>query len=408
MLATVRYVQGRELICGSVEPFFSGLDGKTLKKHPLLPKKSIPSPAARQPLVEKFKKAFVFAALVGGSSWGLLAPTVASAGFFSISSLLSSITPQASAASESQNSQTLPLLAPATNIDPNPSVGGGDVAVVDGSALVPQDGPSGTSADIGARPVSYSISVYTVREGDTLSGIAHMFGVSMGTITGANSLQGKPIHPGQELVILPITGMRYTVKKGDTIAGIAKATKSDAFDIQQYNDLASDSDLAAGASILIPNVETVVATPAAAKNTAVKKAVAKSSGGLTEPLLGGGGASIPGYYARPLAGGVLTQGLHGYNGVDLGAPNGTPIYAAAAGTVIVAAAGGYNGGYGSYVVIKHPNGTQTLYGHMSRVLTTVGATVAQGDNIGLVGSTGKSTGNHLHFEVRGAANPFAN
>lgn len=359
----------------------------------------------------KFKKAFVCMALVGGSSWGLLAPAVASAGFFSISSLLSSITPQASAASESQNSQTLPLLAPATNIDPTPSVGGGDISVVDSSALVPQDGPSGTAADLDARPVSFAISVYTVRDGDTLSGIARMFGVSMGTITGANSLQGKPIHPGQELIILPITGMRYTVKSGDTINGIAKATRSDAFDIQQYNDLSSDSDLVAGASILIPNVEAAVATPAAAKSpsVAVKKSATPAKGtksaGSIEPYLGGSGPALAGYYGIPVHG-IITQSIHGYNGVDIGAPNGTPIYAAAGGTVIVAKSGGYNGGYGSYVVIQHPNGTQTLYGHMSSVLTTVGATVTRGLNIGLVGSTGMSTGNHLHFEVRSASNPF--
>jgi LysM repeat protein len=358
-------------------------------------------------LAEKFKKAFIYLALISGSSWGLLAPAAASAGF-SLSSLLSSFTPHASAASESQNSQTIPLLASATNIDPSPSQGS-DVSVVDGSALMPQDGPSGTAADIEQRPLSYNISVYTVREGDTLSGIAHMFGVTTGTITGANELQGKPIHPGQELIILPITGIRYAVKKGDTIAGIAKTTGSDAFDIRQYNNLASDADLVAGASILIPNVETKVATPAAAKSSTAKKTATPAKGtksaGSSEPYLGGSGPVLSGYYGLPVHG-IITQGIHGYNGVDIGAPAGTPIYAAAAGTVIIAKSGGYNGGYGSYVVIQHANGTQTLYGHMSRVLTTVGATVSKGENIGLVGSTGESTGNHLHFEVRSATNPL--
>jgi murein DD-endopeptidase MepM/ murein hydrolase activator NlpD len=99
--------------------------------------------------------------------------------------------------------------------------------------------------------------------------------------------------------------------------------------------------------------------------------------------------------------------LHGWNAVDIGAPRGTAIYAAAAGTVIVARTGGWNGGYGNYVVISHPNGTETLYAHMSKVLASAGEQVAQGDTIGLVGMTGLATGNHLHFEVRGAANPFA-
>lgn len=361
---------------------------------------------------------------------GLLTPTAASAGFFSISSLLSSITPQASASTNTQNSQTLPVLAPATNIDPNPSVGGGDISVVGGSALMPQDGPSGTSADLDTRPTSFAISVYTVREGDTLSGIAQMFGVTTGTIVGANSLQGKPIHPGQELVILPIAGSQYTVKSGDTIESIAKAKNSDADDIRQYNDLASNADLIAGATIVIPNAEssTPVASasaahpaPATAKTATVAKTTKPSTKKIVstrtpaighvssdEPYLGGSGPALPGYFNWPLAGGVITQGLHGWNAVDIGAPRGTSIYAAAAGTVIVAKSGGYNGGYGSYVVVSHDNGTQTLYAHMSAVIATVGAHVSQGEQIGQVGTTGNSTGNHLHFEVRGAANPFAN
>jgi murein DD-endopeptidase MepM/ murein hydrolase activator NlpD len=124
--------------------------------------------------------------------------------------------------------------------------------------------------------------------------------------------------------------------------------------------------------------------------------------------LGGGGSAQVGYYDNPLPGAILTQGIHGWNGVDIGAPKGTPIHAAADGTVIVARAGGWNGGYGSYVVISHPNGTQTLYGHMNSVAISVGASVGSGQVIGYVGTTGKSTGNHLHFEVRGAANPFRN
>lgn len=351
--------------------------------------------------MEKLKKASVYLLLVSGSSWGLLAPTVASAGFFSISSLLSSITPQASAASPSQNSQTLPLLAPATNIDPNPSVGGGDISVVDGSALVPQDGPSGTPADIEARPSSSAVSVYVVRPGDNLSTIADMYGVSVNTIKWANDLPSGTIHEGQTLVILPVSGVRHTIVRGDTVASLAKKYRADEDEIRAHNDIAGD--LAVGQEILIPNGQ--LSPAPAAKTVAKAKSSSGSGAGAT---VAAGGPAISGYYAWPVAGGVITQGLHGYNGVDIGAPNGTPIYAAAAGTVVVAlGGGGYNGGYGNYVVVQHANGTQTLYAHMSKVLTTSGATVAQGAQIGLVGSTGKSTGNHLHFEVRGAANPFA-
>jgi murein DD-endopeptidase MepM/ murein hydrolase activator NlpD len=148
-----------------------------------------------------------------------------------------------------------------------------------------------------------------------------------------------------------------------------------------------------GDEIIIPNGE-ITSTPVAPGKTG-----GKPSGSYSGP-------SYPGFYIKPVAG-ILTQGLHGHNGVDLGAHTGTPIWAAADGVVIVARSGGWNGGYGSYVVIAHNNGTQTLYGHMSSVAALVGETVSQGDVIGYVGSTGESTGPHLHFEVRGAANPFA-
>ena len=369
----------------------------------MLPKKLIPSPAARSTLVEKLKKASLYLLLASGSSWGLLAPTAASAGFFSISTLLSHITPQASASALSQNSQTVPLLAPATNIDPNPSVGGGDINVVDSQALMPQDGPSGTSADLETRPSSSAVSVYVVRPGDNLSTIAQMHGVTVNTIKWANDLGSTPIHEGQELVILPVSGLRHKAAKGDTVASLAKKYNADEEEIRAHNDISGD--LAVGQEILIPN-GTIAAAPIAKAHTA--SVSVKKGGSGAGATVAAGGPAISGYYGWPLAGGVITQGLHGFNGVDIGAPNGTPIYASAAGTVVVALFnGGYNGGYGNYVVIQHPNGTQTLYAHMSKVLTSPGASVAKGATIGLVGSTGRSTGNHVHFEVRGAANPFA-
>jgi murein DD-endopeptidase MepM/ murein hydrolase activator NlpD len=104
---------------------------------------------------------------------------------------------------------------------------------------------------------------------------------------------------------------------------------------------------------------------------------------------------------------VKTQGIHGYNAVDLAAPIGTPILAAASGDVIVANDGGWNGGYGSYVVIQHDNGSQTLYGHASAVLVSAGDHVTQGQIIARVGTSGRSTGPHVHFEIRdGIRNPF--
>ena len=74
--------------------------------------------------------------------------------------------------------------------------------------------------------------------------------------------------------------------------------------------------------------------------------------------------------------------------------------------MLVSKSSGWNGGYGNYIVIKHSNGTQTLYSHLSSNAVVVGDVVEQGENIGVMGNTGKSTGTHLHFEVRGGTNPF--
>jgi LysM repeat protein len=290
-----------------------------------------------------------------------------------------------------------PALKPANHLDPNPAKGGGDITAVDG-ALVPESGPSGTLADIqDKKPTSDQISIYVVRNGDTLSQIAHMFGVSSNTILWSNDLKSaQDIHPGDTLVILPVTGVEYTVKKGDTVAGIAKKFSADSGDILSFNNI---DTLTVGDTIIIPNG---VEAPAP-----VAKSSKKGSSKTYEPLIRGySGPVLDGYFIRPLVGGIKTQGLHGYNGVDIGTPVGTPIMAAAGGTVIIAKSSGYNGGYGEYVVIQHPNGTQTVYGHLSAVYVSPGQHVEQGEVIGHSGNTGKSTGPHLHFEVRGAVNPL--
>jgi len=350
-------------------------------------------------------------------------PVFASASTFSfLSSLIGNTADLTNAKSSPLNSQTVPLLAAAVNLDPDTSVGGGNITVVDGSALMADEDPSGSASDLTGSYQNSQISVYTVRDGDTLSGIAQMFKVSTNTIIGANDIKNGVIHPGDTLIILPITGIQHTVAKGDTLASLAKDFNSDAHDIAVYNSLADGAALTVGQTLIIPNGEATAvvssaSTPSKSSSSSSTKSststhtktIAKiASGKSTEPYLGGSGPALDGYFAWPLAGGIVTQGLHGWNAVDIGAPKGTPIYAAAAGTVIVAKNdGAWNGGYGNYVVISHPNGTETLYAHMSKVLTSPGASVGQGDTIGLVGETGEATGNHLHFEVRGAENPFA-
>jgi len=281
-----------------------------------------------------------------------------------------------------------PVLSAALHSDPQAAIGGGEVLADDGSLI--SNGIAGPD-DVDKSLTSDEISVYVVQSGDTASQIAEMFGVSVNTIYWANDIKNGVIQPGQTLVILPINGVRHVVKEGETVSTIAKKYQGDVEEILSYNQLASADDISVGDTVVIPNgeVKSAPKTASAAKPTSVS-----------------GNVSSSGSFSHPLPGSRRTQGIHGHNGVDLGAPNGTAIRAAAAGEVIVSKSSGWNGGYGNYVVIKHGNGTQTLYAHNSSNAVGVGAYVAQGEVIGYVGSTGKSTGSHLHFEVRGASNPF--
>ena len=284
------------------------------------------------------------------------------------------------------NSQTMNLLSGYLNIKPT-GTGGPDIAIVDSTALQSSGGESEVFSELG-KSGSGKISVYVVRDGDTLSEIAEMFGVSSNTIIWANDIRGSSIKVGQELVILPISGVRHVVKSGDTLKTISTKYKADLEDILSYNGLAANAKIKTGDVVIIPDgvvVPTSVSKP--------------GSQGQSYP-------TYSGYYLRPIAGGKKSQGIHGHNGVDLAAPVGTSIRASADGKVIISRTGGYNGGYGTYVVISHANGTQTVYGHMNANYVSLGQQVTQGQVIGTIGMTGKTTGPHVHFEVRGAKNPF--
>jgi len=297
-------------------------------------------------------------------------------------------------------SASTPVLT--ASVNRNPNVGAPIALATSGnSALIAHSGPAGTTADVVGSTQSDRISVYVVRKGDTLSEIADMFGVSVNTIKWANNLSSAAdVHPGDTLIILPVSGVERTVVKGDTLKSIAKKYGADANEIANFNGLDPGAPLEVGSVIIIPGGEVAPTAPKTSKS---------SSRIVSEPYLGGGGSVQVGYYSNPMPGALVTQGTHGWNGVDLGAARGTPIHAAADGIVIVArGGGGWNGGYGNYVVITHGNGSQTLYGHMRSIVVSPGQSVSSGQVIGYEGSTGESTGPHLHFEVRGAANPFRN
>ncbi|MCA9362051.1 M23 family metallopeptidase [Candidatus Kaiserbacteria bacterium] len=285
----------------------------------------------------------------------------------------------------------VPLLTALQNPNPMGARGGAEV-IVDENALV-STGPVGEDEIAEQKTGMGEIRVYTVREGDSLSQIAEMFGVTSNTIMWANDIsRATAIQPGDTLVILPIAGVRHVVKSGDTIGSIAKKYEGDVEEILSYNQLASAEELSVGDTLIIPG---------GAMHTVSVRASAASPVRVS----GGGGASTAGF-SHPAPGAVRTQGIHGYNAVDLAAGYGSPIRAAASGEVIVSKSSGWNGGYGQYIVVRHANGTQTLYAHLMRNDVGVGAWVSQGEVIGGMGSTGKSTGTHLHFEVRGGSNPF--
>jgi murein DD-endopeptidase MepM/ murein hydrolase activator NlpD len=246
-------------------------------------------------------------------------------------------------------------------------------------------------------PTTDTVSVYEVKKGDTLQDVAKLFDVSVNTIIWANNLKSRTISKGDTLIILPITGIKHTVKKGDTIATIAKKYRADGDDVASYNGLAVNAVLDIGDTVIVPDGEIEVIQPTKPKALASKKPRILNSYSYTAPN---------GFLVRPISGGRKSQGIHGHNGIDLASSIGTPVVAAATGRVIVAKSGGYNGGYGSMVIISHDKGVQTVYGHLNAVYVSQGQSVSQGDVIGELGNTGKSTGPHLHFEVRGAKNPF--
>ncbi|MCR4333634.1 MAG: peptidoglycan DD-metalloendopeptidase family protein [Patescibacteria group bacterium] len=295
-------------------------------------------------------------------------------------------------------SSSTPALVASINMNPN-SRAPIALATSGGAALVAYNGPEGTTNNVVGSERSDRISVYVVRSGDTLSEIAEMFDVSVNTIFWANNLKSaRDVHPGDTLVILPVSGIERVIVKGDTLNSLAKKYNANANDIAQFNGLDPTENLVIGSTIIIPGGE--IATPAPRST---------SSSSIREPYLGGSGPIQTGYYSNPMPGRPITQALHGWNAVDFGAPRNTPIYAAADGTAIIARSNGaWNGGYGNYVVITHGNGSQTLYSHMTRTAVSAGQSVYSGQVIGYVGATGLSTGPHLHFEVRGAANPFRN
>ena len=230
------------------------------------------------------------------------------------------------------------------------------------------------------QPVSYQ--TYKVRSGDTISGIAKKFGLTnISTLISVNDIGNvRQLAAGQKLKIPSIDGIIYTVKKGDSLSSITEKYKISLEQLLDVNELTSET-LTAGQQLFLPG--------AAMDANSLRNAMGEL---FRMPISAKFRWSSPyGYRIDPIAG---VKSFH--TGTDMACPTGTPILAAMSGRVTTT---GLNRVYGNYVIIDHGNGYQTLYAHMSKIIASKGQWVSQGTRIGLVGSTGYSTGPHLHFTV---------
>jgi murein DD-endopeptidase MepM/ murein hydrolase activator NlpD len=235
-------------------------------------------------------------------------------------------------------------------------------------------------------PSGYSLpqmlfySAYTVSEGDTIGEIVRNFGLNQDTLISLNNIKNsRLLRIGQVLRIPNQDGILYTVKDGDTLEAIAEKYRADPRDIQTVNELFSQQ-VNAGSSLFIPGARLEWTD------------LQEINGDLFIWPVRGYITSPYGYRASPFPPGQRQF----HTGIDIGSPPGTPIKAAMGGRV---SAAGYNDISGNYVVISHHSGYRTLYAHMDVIRVKIGGYVKTGERIGDVGSTGLSTGPHLHFTV---------
>lgn len=240
---------------------------------------------------------------------------------------------------------------------------------------------------ISAKPRS-GIEKYKVREGETLASISERFQVSVNTIKWANNLKSDSIKSGQELEIPPVTGVVHKVTTGENIYVIAKKYQVDAQNIVNFpfNDFANTDNfqLTPGQVLYVPDGVIEEKKP---QKIGVQY-FAKIQAGVQ-------GTSS---FIWPSSGNITTYPVWYHMAVDIANRAAPPVIAADTGTVTYTGCLGY--GYGCHIIIDHANGYQTLYAHLSSIGIGAGQAVTKGQRIGNMGSTGRSSGTHLHFEIR--------
>lgn len=248
---------------------------------------------------------------------------------------------------------------------------------------------------------------YTVGSGDAVFGIAQKFNIQPETVLWANYelLNDNPdmLSPGMALNIPPVNGVYYQWQEDDTLESVANQFKADAEEILNWpgNDIdLVNPSLEPGSYVMIPGGEREF-------RSWIVPTIARENAGVSKSVYGAGacegsfsGAYGSGGFIWPSANHVLSGNDYwsGHLGIDIAGAVGDAVFAADSGVVVFA--GAATGGYGYMIMIDHGTGYQTLYAHLSSVRVRCGQSVSQGGYIGAIGSTGNSTGSHLHFEVR--------
>ncbi len=241
-------------------------------------------------------------------------------------------------------------------------------------------------------------SLYEVQQGDTVSSIAKKYGISINTVLWANDLTARSVlRLGQKLTILPVSGVLHTVKRGETLGAIAKKYGSDVEKILAANRVASASQIQIGEDLVIPEGRPPVVTrtpaPAAPPRLGDVRDVFKPPA-EAPPGQAADGADL----VWPTDQKRINQYFKvRHAGLDINGNLTNATYAVDAG--IVTFSGWNSGGYGNMILIDHGNGMVTRYAHHSKLYVKAGDQVLKGQTIGMVGSTGRSTGPHLHFEI---------